>query len=150
LYNDCISTGSLKEASLKDIQIYLILGVLAALLIVVVIGWLFARARRVGAADLPGMPVAQGDDEDVLYDPYGGEYPPATFSHKIEERVRAELAAEPGTSSYKVDFGTAADGSLQIRVDGKTYIEIKDIPDEPIRAAIARAIAAYQESNPPD
>jgi hypothetical protein len=46
-----------------------------------------------------------------------------------------------------VDFGTAADGSLEIWVDGTAYSVIQDIPDEPIRAAIHQAIAKYNQQN---
>jgi hypothetical protein len=46
---------------------------------------------------------------------------------------------------YKLDFGTASDGGLEIWVDGKPYRAIKDIPEEPIRAAIQKAIDIYNK-----
>ena len=42
-----------------------------------------------------------------------------------------------------VDLGTAADGSLEISIDGVNYLQISDIPNEKLQVLFKEAIEAW-------
>ena len=72
----------------------------------------------------------------------------AAFAEQIEDVLRAFLLADPLLAERDVDLGTAADGSLEIVVDGEVYSEVSDIPDQRIREALAKAVADWQTGKP--
>jgi hypothetical protein len=75
--------------------------------------------------------------------PSGDEFVAAPASEAIEERVNRLLAAVPGQAESRVDFGTAADGSLEIWIGEERYTSIEEVRDPRVRQAIQDAVAAY-------
>jgi hypothetical protein len=145
----------------NNMGLFLILGGLAIVVMVVALGWLFMRANRVNLTGTKEgekpewmrstppretLAATQADGEGVtLYDHDAGEKLAAPFAEQIEDILQNLIEADPQLKKYKLDFGTASDGGLEIWVDGKPYRAIKDIPEEPIRAAIQKAIDIYNK-----
>jgi hypothetical protein len=145
----------------NNMGLFLILGGLAIVVMVVALGWLFVRANRVNLTGTKEgekpewmrstppretLAATQADGEGVtLYDYDSGEKLAAPFAEQIEDILQNLIEADPQLKKYKLDFGTASDGGLEIWVDGKSYRAIKDIPEEPIRAAIQKAIDIYNK-----
>jgi hypothetical protein len=142
-------------------SLFLILGGVVVIAMVVALGWLFLRSNQV---DLSGakegqkpewmrstppqetLAATQAEGEGItLFDEDAGEKLAAPFAEQIEDILQDLMTANPQLSGHKVDFGTAPDGGLEMWVDGKSYREIKDIPEEPIRAAIQKAIERYNQ-----
>ncbi len=134
----------------------------AAVIVMLVIWILLLRsARRVNLTRTPEgqkpewmrstpppetLAAAQANGEGaMLYDHKEGENEAAAFAEQIEDILRAQLSADSSLRSYDVDLGTGPDGGLEIRVGDQHYSEIKQIPDERLRAAINRAVATYNQ-----
>lgn len=64
-------------------------------------------------------------------------------SEHIEEDVKERLKQFPELAGVRLDFGSASDGSLQIRIDESTYTSVDDIPDARIRKAIEQAVEEF-------
>ncbi|HSR48940.1 MAG TPA: hypothetical protein VLL77_13235 [Anaerolineales bacterium] len=64
-------------------------------------------------------------------------------SEAIEELVNQKLSGIPGLADTRVDFGTAADGSLEIWIGWERYASVDEIPDARIRDAVREAVSAY-------
>lgn len=71
------------------------------------------------------------------------ERPSAIVSEQIEEMVREKLAGDQDLTEVKVDFATAADGSLEIWIGEKRYSSADEVPDERIRSAISEAVESF-------
>lgn len=67
----------------------------------------------------------------------------SAISEAIEEMVNQKLAGIPGLADTRVDFGTAADGSLEIWIGWERYASVDEISDPRIRDAVREAVAAY-------
>jgi hypothetical protein len=86
----------------------------------------------------------QADGEGIgLYDYDAGEGLAAAFVEQIEDIVHARLSEDPALLGIKVDFGTAPTGELQIGVDGESYMDVGDIPDERVREIIRQAVESW-------
>ena len=72
-----------------------------------------------------------------------GEHESSLVAEQIEEIVRKSLAAYPDLSGIKLDFGTVADGTLDIWVGDHQYSDAEDVPDPRIRDAIREAVAKF-------
>ena len=145
----------------NNLGFYLILGGIVIVVIGVVLGWFFSRSNKVNLTETKAnekpewmqstppketLAATQAEGEGVtLFNLDAGEKLASPFAEQIEDILHSILSADPKLSTHKVDFGTASDGGLEIWVDGKAYSAIKDIPDEPVRAAIQHAIAKYNE-----
>jgi hypothetical protein len=81
----------------------------------------------------------------ALYDHDKEENEAAPFAEQIEDILRSQMSADPDLRSYEVDFGTGADGRLEIKVGDKLYTDIEQIPDRHLRAAINHAVATYNQ-----
>ena len=142
-------------------SLFLILGGIVVIVMVVALGWLFLRSNQV---DLSGtqegqkpkwmrttppqetLSATQAEGEGItLFNEDAGEKLAAPFAEQIEDILKNLMAADPQLSGHTVDFGTADDGGLEIWVNGKPYREIKDIPEEAVRAAIQKAIKLYNQ-----
>jgi hypothetical protein len=100
-----------------------------------ILTWRRASVRSaVGAAPVEGKSLGAG-----------GEFVAAPASEAIEKMVNQHLAADPGLSGTRVDFGTAADGSLEIWVGDERYVSVDDIRDARIRQAVQDAVAAFNK-----
>jgi len=72
-----------------------------------------------------------------------GEEQASPISEQIEGMVQIRLAEYPDLAGQVVDFGTAADGSLEIWIADKRYTSVDDIPDVRVRDAISEAVEAF-------
>lgn len=76
-----------------------------------------------------------------------GERIASPISEVIEEMVQQRMAGDPSLQGLKIDFGTSADGALEIWIDAERYSNVDDIRDSRIRTLIQEAVAAYNEGN---
>lgn len=72
-----------------------------------------------------------------------GEEQASPISEQIEGMVQIRLAEFPDLAGQVVDFGTAADGSLEIWIADKHYTSVDDISDARVRDAISEAVEAF-------
>ena len=75
-----------------------------------------------------------------------GEEQATPIAEVIEETVRTKAAQDPALAGLNVDFGTAADGSLEIWVDSQLYTSIEEVPIAPLRTAIQEAVEEYNQA----
>jgi hypothetical protein len=140
----------------------LIVGLIAIAVVVVVFVLMFQKR---GAVDLtspteekpewmrqmpPAATVAatKADGEGVqVYDHDAGERIAAPFVEQIEDIVQAALEKHPDLKKYKVDFGTAPDGSLEIWIDETKYTSVDELPDEGLKALVKDAIETWQKTS---
>ncbi|MES0343446.1 MAG: hypothetical protein ABUK16_04945 [Anaerolineales bacterium] len=72
-----------------------------------------------------------------------GEEQASPISEQIEGMVQIRLAEYPDLAGQVIDFGTAADGSLEVWIADKRYTNVDDIPDARVRDAISEAVEAF-------
>lgn len=86
------------------------------------------------------------DGEGIqVYDYDEGEAVASPFAEQIEDILQAKLAADPEFQQYKVDLGTAADGTLEISINGVIYANISDIPNEKLQALFNETFEAWKK-----
>lgn len=112
--------------------------VLGTLLLLLVVWTLIVRTRWGKKSGL-GKDLEMVDDAKLEE----GEKPASLVSEQIEERVKQILTAKGLTMGHEIDFGSAADGSLEIWVDGVAYVNVGDIPDTAIREAVGEAVEEF-------
>jgi hypothetical protein len=89
----------------------------------------------------------QADGEGVtLYDHDAGERVASPFVEQIEDIVRARLGEDPALASLEVDFGTAADGGLEVWVEGERYSDIDQIPNVRLREVVRQAVESWNQA----
>jgi hypothetical protein len=71
------------------------------------------------------------------------EFVASSVGEEIEELVRQNLTAHPDLADTNIDFGTAADGSLQIWLGDQCYQAIEEIPDGRVQEAIKQAVTDF-------
>lgn len=76
-----------------------------------------------------------------------GEEQASPISEEIEGMVQKQLAQYPNLAGQVIDFGTAADGSLEIWIGGKRYENVSDIPDVRVREAITEAVNKFNRAS---
>ena len=92
------------------------------------------------------MEATRADNEGVTIFNYdAGEKIAAPFAEQIEDILRAKLESDP-FNKFKIDFGTAKDGSLEIWVNEKMYTSVDEIPDAGLKQAFHEAVKTW-ESN---
>ena len=130
--------------------------------IVVVFALLLAlagRSRRLGqgssadAAAKPAPPPSPADDSTTQHidaarttpsSERKREHLAAAFAEQIEDLWRARLMTHPALVGLDVDLGTAADGSLEVFVDGQSYTDISQVPDKDLREALLAAVSDWR------
>lgn len=110
----------------------------ATLLFLFVVWILIVRSRR--SRDFKSGEALQAIMDARLDE---GERKATIISEQIEENVKEILKADEAISETKIDFASAADGSLEIWIDNQRYVAIDEIPNEKIRAAIAKAVEEF-------
>jgi len=89
---------------------------------------------------------AQADGEGIsLYRREAGEKIASPFAEQVEDIVQARLKTIPELASVHIDFGTLPDGGLEISVDGTSYEDIRQIPDERLRRVIREAVESWDQ-----
>jgi hypothetical protein len=92
------------------------------------------------------MDATRAEDEGVtLFNQDAGEKLASPFAEQIEDILRAKLDSDP-FNKFEIDFGTGADGSLEIWVNGKKYASADDLPDEGLKQAFHEAVKKWEES----
>ena len=87
----------------------------------------------------------RADNEGVtIFDYDEGEKIAAPFAEQIEDILRAKLKSDP-FNKFDIDLGTAADGSLEIWVNGTKYESVKALPDEKLKKAFNEAVKKWNE-----
>lgn len=79
----------------------------------------------------------------TLYDHDEGEHLAAPFAEQIEDVLRAKLEGDPVLKSFDVDFGTAADGTLEIWVNGAKFESLDKLPDEHLKQVFRQAVKEW-------
>jgi hypothetical protein len=88
----------------------------------------------------------RADGEGIgLYDYDPGEGVAAAFVEQIEDIVHARLGEDPALAGIDVDFKTAPGGELEICVDGKSYTDVSEIPDDRVREVVRQAIESWEQ-----
>lgn len=139
------------------------LGVLfgiALIVVIVVFMFLFRKTREVNLTgnteDKPAwmretppsetLGALMKDGEKVsVYDYDEGEKLAAPFSEQIEDIFRAKIGADPHLKHYKIDLGSASDGTLEIWVNGEKYTNISELPDDGLKKAFQESIAKWNK-----
>ena len=125
---------------LTGTTIILILGVFLVG-IVILLGIKKASGLRARSSDVSPLERLEPLLPDAHLDK--GEEQASPISEQIEEMVRKQLAAFPDLAEQVVDFGSAADGSLEIWIADKRYTSVDDIPDARVREAISEAVKEF-------
>lgn len=116
---------------------------LGLILLALFYGVLMQRRRGARSKDVSSSPewvqsVSQRASENV-------ERIASPVSEEIEDLVRAQLASRPELKGINLDFGTSADGSLEIWIDDERYDDVKSIKDDRIRRMIQDAVDTYNK-----
>ena len=84
------------------------------------------------------------DGEGVtLYDHDEGEKLAAPFAEQIEDVLRAKAANDPYLKTFELDFGTAADGGLEIWVNSEKYNGVANLPDEHLKQMLLQVVKEW-------
>jgi hypothetical protein len=142
------------DATLVIVTAVVVLVIVALLLPV------FQKARKVNLTEVtdekpewmqstpPAETVAatKAEGEGVnLYNQDAGEKLAAPFAEQIEDIVRSKVEADAFLRQYKIDLGTAADGGLEIWVNGEMYPDVNSLPDERLRQVFQEAIQQWDK-----
>ncbi len=146
-----------------DLQTIVGIAIIVAIIMIAIVVLMAVQARRVNLtrpastnekpAGLSTNPptetvvATQADGKGVaLFDQDPGEKIAPAFAEQVEDILQARLKADPALAHYHVDLGTAPDGGLEIWIDGKSYTDIKTIPDSRLRETIQQTIAQWQQN----
>jgi hypothetical protein len=84
------------------------------------------------------------DGEGVtLFDHDEGEKIAAPFAEQIEDVLKAKAANDPYLKSFDLDFGTGADGGLEVWVNGLKYDGVANLPDEHLKQLLLQAVREW-------
>lgn len=141
-------------------DVVLVVGGIGILVILALVVLYFARSRTINLTrpesldekpewmrtTPPSETIAatQADGEGItVFDQDPGEALAAPFAEQIEDILNAKLLADPALSSMAVDLGTGPEGELEIIVNGETYTNIAQIPNEQLRQALREAVEVW-------
>jgi len=69
----------------------------------------------------------------------------APFTEQIEDIFRAKIEADPDLNHYKVDLGSAPDGTLEIWVNDEKYTNVNDLPDNKLKQAFRNSVTKWNK-----
>ncbi len=127
-------------------DLMLIIGVLGLFVVILLVVWALrsrAKTREIEQQEAETMASRMSDVSDARY--LAGERQASLVSEQIEEMVKKELDQFPDLAETKIDFGTAADGSLEIWVEDQKYTDVNTIPDQRIRKAVSDAVTRFNQ-----
>lgn len=78
-----------------------------------------------------------------LYGKIDGEHEASAFVEQIEDILHSKMEKNPALNSFKVDFGTGQDGSLEIWVNGEKFDSVDAITDETLKQALKESIREW-------
>ena len=112
----------------------------AMVVLVALLAWTFFQ-RKAWPARMTKGPGGLRTVEDLSLEK--GERQGSLVTEQIEEMVKHKLAAYPDLGGVRLDFGTAADGGLEIWFGDVRYGSVDQIPDARVREAVAEAVASF-------
>jgi hypothetical protein len=115
-------------------------GILVVAILLIVLAFALRSAQK-SQKDLTFSEAMPDDDPLVTRD----EFQATPIAEMIEERVRQKVLDDPSLTDLDVDFGTGADGGLEIWVNSERYTSVDDVPDESLRDAIRAAVDEYNQ-----
>jgi hypothetical protein len=133
----------------------LVAGGLMILIGLGLLAFLFVKANQVNLTEktegkpewMHAMPPEEtvnatlADGEGItLYDHDEGEKVAAPFAEQIEDILRAKAENDPYLKSLNIDFGTAADGGLEIWVNGTKYDGVASLTDEKLKETLLQVV----------
>jgi hypothetical protein len=124
----------------------LIIGGLLIIIVVLLVVWALrsrAKTREIEQQEAETMATRMSDVSDARY--LAGEREASLISEQIEEMVKKQLDQFPDLAETKIDFGTAADGSLEIWVEDQKYTDVNAIPDQRIQKAVSDAVNRFNQ-----
>ena len=84
------------------------------------------------------------DGEGItLYDHDEGEKVAAPFAEQIEDVLRAKAQSDSYLKTFDIDFGTAADGGLEIWVNGEKFNGVASLPDEQLKQTLLQVVKEW-------
>jgi hypothetical protein len=81
-----------------------------------------------------------------VFDHDTGERFASSFAEQIEDIFAAMLKKDPSFKSYKIDFGTAPDGMLEIWVNDTKYDNVEALPDPRLKEFFQAAVEKWNKS----
>lgn len=103
-----------------------------------------AWMRETPPAETLGALLREGKKVTV-FDYDEGEKLAAPFTEQIEDIFRAKVEADPDLNHYKVDLGSAPDGTLEIWVNDKKYINVNDLPDNKMKRVFRESVTQWNK-----
>ena len=100
--------------------------------------------RTTPPAETLGTLLAEGKKVTV-FDHDEGEKLAAPFTEQIEDIFRAKIEADPDLNHYKVDLGSAPDGTLEIWVNDTKYTNVNDLPDNKLKKAFRESVTKWDK-----
>ena len=103
-----------------------------------------AWMRETPPAETLGALLREGKKVTV-FDYDQGEKVAAPFTEQIEDIFKAKVEADPTLHNYKVDLGSAPDGTLEFWINEKKYTNVDDLPDEGLKRAFRSSITQWNK-----
>ena len=103
-----------------------------------------AWMRETPPAETLGALLREGKKVTV-FDYEEGEKLAAPFTEQIEDIFRAKVEADLDLNHYKVDLGSAPDGTLEIWVNDKKYTNVNDLPDNRLKRAFRESVTQWNK-----
>lgn len=100
--------------------------------------------RETPPAETLGALLAEGKKVTV-FDYDEGEKVAAPFTEQIEDIFRAKIEADPDLNHYKVDLGSAPDGTLEFWVNDKKFTNVNDLPDNKLKRAFRDSVRKWDK-----
>lgn len=147
--------------SLSILVTILVVGALAGLVVIIALALLYRKGNEIDltsptskpewmrqppAAETISATLADGEGVQV-FDHDEGEQLASPFVEQIEDIVQARLAEHPELNQYRLDFGSAPDGSLEIHVNDQVFTEIDALPNEKLKTLIREAIETWHNAH---
>ncbi|MBN2006265.1 MAG: hypothetical protein JXA21_23125 [Anaerolineae bacterium] len=132
--------------------------------VLLLVGWLYLRSRRIdltrdgaSSTEKPRWMSTTPPPETItvtqashghaeMYGQEEGERLASPFAEQIEDILRIRLQNDATLANVRVDLGSAADGSLEIWVDGECYHNIDEVPNPRIQEAFKDAVKRWEQT----
>jgi hypothetical protein len=139
-------------------QIVWMIGGVGLFVLLALLGLFIIRSRQVDLTQsssdekpdwLRSMPPERTDaipKGNELFNHKNGEQVASPFVEQIEDILLAMMQADPELAQMEVDLGTSADGGLEIWVNGESYTDINQVPNEKFRQVFQQAVKQWDQA----
>lgn len=100
--------------------------------------------RETPPAETLGKLLAEGKKVTV-FDLDDGEKVAAPFTEQIEDIFRAKIEVDPDLNHYKIDLGSAPDGTLEFWVNDVKYTNVNDLPNNKLKSAFRESVVKWNK-----